>query len=153
MKEVLFVCLGNICRSPMAEAMMRDLVKKNHLEDQITVDSAGTSDWEQGNPPHPGTEGVLAEHGISTDGLVARKITPEDFKQADYIITMDHQNLADLKKMAPTGTEDKIHLAYEVDPNHSTKEIKDPWYTHRFQTTYLELLDVLPKWLQKIQAN
>ncbi len=89
MKKVLFVCLGNICRSPMAEAVFRDLVSREGLEDRIEIDSAGTGDWHIGHPPHQGTRKILNENNISTEGLVARKIKIEDLTEFDYIIAMD----------------------------------------------------------------
>ena len=87
MKKVLFVCLGNICRSPMAEGMLKALSKGDYL-----VDSAATSTLQIGNAPHPGTQEVLSELGITTEGMLARQITESDFYDFDFIIAMDHQN-------------------------------------------------------------
>ncbi len=93
MTNVLFVCLGNICRSPMAEVMFRQMVKDAHLENQITVASAAISTEEHGNPPHPGAIAELAKHGLSVGNKTSTPITKEDFDQADYIIAMDNQNI------------------------------------------------------------
>ncbi len=97
MIKVLFVCLGNICRSPMAEAVFRDLVKREGLEDKIKADSAGTGDWHIGNPPHKGTREILNENQISAEGLVARQIQSGDIEEFDYIIAMDRTNQNDIE--------------------------------------------------------
>ncbi|MGV2516491.1 UNVERIFIED_CONTAM: low molecular weight phosphotyrosine protein phosphatase, partial [Bacillus subtilis] len=89
MVHVLFVCLGNIFRSPMAEAVFSDMVKKNGLEDQINIDSAGIGAWHAGNPPHEGTEEILKEKGISTSGITARQVRESDLTDFDYVIAMD----------------------------------------------------------------
>lgn len=154
MKNILFVCLGNIARSTMAEAMFRQMVAQEQLSVQIKIDSAGTSDWEVGKRPHPGTQAQLKQHHIPFDGIVARQITPADFKWADYIITMDHQNVANLMHMAPdTASQRKIHLAYDIIPAKAGTEIADPWYTQKFDTTFAELSETLPAWLTKIKAE
>lgn len=98
MKRVLFVCLGNICRSPMAEAVFRNLVEKEGLAGQIKVDSAGTGDWHLGKPPHAGTRKLLDSQGIGYEGMKARQVKTDDYEQFDYIICMDSQNELDVKK-------------------------------------------------------
>src|SRR5690554_5601609 len=97
MIRVLFVCLGNICRSPMAEAVFRHYVEEAGLSHRIEVDSAGTGDWHIGNPPHQGTRNILRKQQISYDGIKARQVNGEDFTSFDYIIAMDEQNLQDLQ--------------------------------------------------------
>nr|WP_305069143.1 low molecular weight protein-tyrosine-phosphatase [Limosilactobacillus kribbianus] len=151
--NVLFVCLGNICRSPMAEAMFRQLVKEAGLSDQIKVDSAGLNYEEIGNGPHPGAAAVMHQHGLSTDGLIARHITNEDFERADYIICMDRMNLDELHRLAPKNAMGKIHLANEPVPGKENAEIPDPWYTHRFEDTYQSLAVALPHWLAIIRKQ
>lgn len=99
MIKVLFVCLGNICRSPMAHAYFKKIVKDKNLEDKILVDSCATSSWEVGSPVHYGTKEILDRHNISTEGMKARKITYDDF-DFDYILAMDKQNLKDLLKVS-----------------------------------------------------
>lgn len=98
--KILFVCLGNICRSPMAEAMFTAMVAQAGLANQVVVDSAATSNEEVGNPAHPGTKKILAQHGLSSQGLVSRQITTADFYESDYIICMDENNRRDLQRIA-----------------------------------------------------
>ena len=103
MVRVLFVCLGNICRSPMAEAIFRDFVVKEGLEEKIVIDSAGTGDWHIGHPPHKGTQKILKENEVSFEGIKARQVEKEDLTKFDYIIAMDNKNIADLKSFGKTG--------------------------------------------------
>lgn len=153
--NVLFVCLGNICRSPMAEAMFKQMVADAGLSDRIHVDSAATSSEEEGNSPHPGALKTMHQHHLPTAGLVSRPITGRDFAWADYIICMDNMNLYNLRQAAPAGDIDKIHLANEPVPGKENIEIPDPWYTHRFEDTYQSLATALPYWLDimKKQLN
>ncbi len=151
--KVMFVCLGNICRSPMAEAMFRQMVQKAGLSNQIQVDSAATSSEEEGNPPHPGAQKTMRQHGLDPTGLVSRPITPTDFHSADYIICMDRMNKENLLRMAPPEDRHKIFRAYEIIPGKEDTVIPDPWYTHRFEDTYQSLAEVLPRWLTKFQKE
>lgn len=145
MKKVLFVCLGNICRSPMAEALFNKTFKEKQLP--LIADSAGTSGWEAGNPAHPGTQKILREHGVASTGLISRKITRQDFITADYIIGMDEQNVRDLKQIAPAGTKEKIYLYLSIVPKIKNKTIPDPWYTGDFEETYDLITQGIPEWL------
>jgi protein-tyrosine phosphatase len=99
MINVLFVCLGNICRSPMAEAVFKHLVTREGLSDHFHIDSVGTGSYHVGNLAHHGTRRVLARHGIKCNSL-ARQLSQADLNQADYIIAMDHENLSDVQYMA-----------------------------------------------------
>lgn len=146
MKKILFVCMGNICRSPMAEAVFRDVLEKERKVN-YQVDSAATSRWEVGNPPHRGTQKILSLHHISTKGMRARQVTTEDFYEADYIIGMDQENVYDLEAMAPEGTEDKIYLYLDRVPGHAGESIPDPWYTGNFDETYELIEKGLNEWL------
>lgn len=149
--KVIFVCLDNICRSPMAEAMFKQMVTKAGLSDQITVDSAGTSDIAEGSPADSRTKAILAKHQIEDDGMIARQLLPRDFDEADYIIAMDKMNVADAKAMAPAGLANKVHGIYETTPGKEENYIVDPWITHRFDDTYYSLTESLPGWLKKFQ--
>ena len=136
MIRVMFVCLGNICRSPMAEAIFCDLIKKEQLNDKITVDSAGTGGWHIGNPPHPKTIAILKKHNISTEGLVAQQISKQDKDKIDYIIAMDEQNKQDLLQLF--GEDDSIEFAKLMDFVDETaeKDVPDPYFTGNFTYTY-----------------
>ncbi len=149
--RILFVCLGNICRSTMAEYVMRHLVAERGLEGSIQADSAGTSTEEQGNPVHPGTQRVLARHGIRCGNHRARQMTRADYDAYDLLIGMDEGNLdgmyrillgkspwgwggldrSDRAKADPQG---KVRLL--LDWSDRPRAIADPWYTHDFNTTY-----------------
>lgn len=133
--------------------MFRQLVDQAGLSQQIHVDSAGTSNEEEGNPPHPGALKTMHQHNLPTAGLVSRPITQRDFAWADYIICMDNMNLYNLKRFAPVDEIAKIHLANEVVPGHENEEIPDPWYTHRFEDTYQSLARALPLWLDQIKKQ
>lgn len=149
--KVLFVCLGNICRSPMAEGLMRQRAQEKGIE--LFVDSAATSSWEAGNPPHEGTQNVLRQAGIDFSKMHARQITEADFHTFDFIIGMDQNNLRDLQKIAPAGTEKKIHLYLSVVPDKKAMAVPDPWYTGDFQETYQLLKEGLDSWLAVLQAE
>lgn len=149
--KVLFVCLGNICRSPMAEAMFRKMITQAGLSKQVQVDSAGTSSEEEGNGPHPGALKIMKKYDLPTDGLVSRPITQQDFYDADLIIGMDDMNIRRLRNIAPASTKDKIHEAYDAVPGKRGTSIPDPWYTNRFQDTYDSLAEALPYWLKIVK--
>ncbi|MGC5325914.1 low molecular weight protein-tyrosine-phosphatase [Brevibacillus sp. SYSU BS000544] len=134
MVHVLFVCLGNICRSPMAEAVFRHLVVQAGLEKEISVDSAGTGGWHAGEPPHPGTQKVLKSKEISYETLRARQIHPTDFDQFDYIIGMDEENISNLHQM--TKGRDKVYRLLDFAPHLSERNVEDPYYTKRFDYVY-----------------
>lgn len=134
MKRVLFVCLGNICRSPMAEAVMRNMVEKRGLSDQIKVDSAATSAWHIGEPPHKGTKEKLKEYGITSSGLKGRQLTKEDFEAFDYIVGMDSSNVRNIRVMC--GQPDHPKIFRFLDLTSHKKDVPDPYYTGDFQGTY-----------------
>ena len=142
MIRVLFVCMGNICRSPMAEAVFAHLVHEAGLETKIEADSAGTGDWHVGQPPHHGTRRMLEHNGITYNGC-ARQLTSRDLDDFDYIITMDEQNLRDVNSLHVRGTQrghDKqgVNVAPLLDfaPHTHTREVPDPYFTDGFEGVY-----------------
>ncbi len=140
MIRVLFVCLGNICRSPMAEAVFRDKVEKAGLADHFEIDSAGTGGWHVGETAHQGTLDILAQHGISHDGR-SRQFTVDDLEKFDYVLVMDEQNLRDVQALArfrQTGAVIKKFLAFA--PGIPEEDVPDPYYEGGFDRVY-EMVD------------
>ena len=134
MKKILFVCHGNICRSPMAEYVMKYLVEQAQLTDQYMIASAATSTEEIGNPVYPPARRKLAEHGISCNGHAARQMTRADYQLYDLLIGMDSANLRNMTRIAGGDPEGKIRpLLYD-------KDVADPWYTGNFEATWQDVL-------------
>lgn len=154
MIHVLFVCLGNICRSPMAEAVFRDLVKREGLEDKIIIDSAGTGDWHVGNPPHQGTRKILSKNQISFEGMVARQILKEDLSKFDYIIAMDRKNEMDIIRLNKSKqNQTNILKLLDLTEEHQGKDVPDPYYTGNFDEVYQLVKQGCEKLLQKIKTE
>lgn len=139
MYKVLFVCLGNICRSPMAEFVMKDLVKKANVSQQFEIASAATSREELGNPVYPPARQELAKHGIGCFGKTARQITKEDYEYYDYIVAMDYSNVRNLERMLGPDTEHKISML--LDYTNHPGQVADPWYTGDFGATWNDVLE------------
>ena len=134
MHKILFVCHGNICRSPMAEFVMKKMVKDAGREAQFEIASAATSTEEIGNPVYPPARRILAEHGIGCAGKTARQMTRQDYDYFDQIIAMDRNNLRNLKRMFGEDTQHKISLL--MDYSHRPGNVADPWYTGDFEATW-----------------
>ncbi|SFA51192.1 protein-tyrosine phosphatase [Parageobacillus thermantarcticus] len=136
MVKVLFVCLGNICRSPMAEAIFRHLVKERGLEGEIIVDSAGTGNWHVGEPPHEGTQTILRKNQIDFSGIRARQICKEDLREFDYIIAMDAENVGNLRRLAGYDQTGFIGRLLDFVPDSEIVDVPDPYYTGNFAEVY-----------------
>jgi len=136
MIRVLFVCLGNICRSPMAEAIFRDLVKNENLSDKIEVDSGGTGGWHIGDQPHEGTRSLLNQKKISYDGILARQVKAQDWDDFDYIIAMDDQNIEDLGNIRKVNDSVVIKKLMDFVEDPEDENVPDPYYTGNFDYTY-----------------
>ncbi len=132
--NVLFVCMGNICRSPMAEAIFRDLVKKTNLSERFEIKSAGTGYWHAGERPHRGTREVLLRHGIDPNGLIAKQVTQADLDHADYIVVMDDENLAELRSHRVDRA--KLSRLLDYADNLNARDVPDPYYDGRFELVY-----------------
>lgn len=139
-KKILFVCHGNICRSPMAEFVFKRLVRRAGLEDAFEVASAATSDEEVGNPVYPLAKRTLAEHGIGCPGKTARQLTPDDYDRYDMLIGMDGANLRNMKLLFGGDPEGKLSLLLdhtpESDTKHHGRDVSDPWYTRKFNIAW-----------------
>ncbi len=128
MVNVLFVCTGNICRSPTAEGMFRSLVEREGLGDGISIDSAGTHAYHVGEPPDRRAQEAARLRGIDLSGQRGRKAGPEDFGHFDYILAMDSENHSDLMHICPPGAEGRLHLFLDFAPDLGEREVPDPYY-------------------------
>ena len=140
MIRVLFVCHGNICRSPMAEFVFKDMVQKAGLESQFFIASAATSTEEIGNPVHPGTARRLAKEGISTKGKYAVQLKTGDYPKYDFLLGMDHWNIRNMVQTLGGDPEKKVHLLLDFSQRPG-QDIADPWYTGDFAATYSDVLE------------
>ena len=135
--NVLFVCYGNICRSPMGEFILKDLVRKKGLEESFYIESAGTSREELGNPVYYAAREKLKENGIDCFGKVARQIVPEDYNKFDYILGMENSNVRDMIRVFG---DDKYNKVYRLlDFIETPGDIEDPWHTRNFDKVYEQI--------------
>lgn len=148
MTKILFVCLGNICRSPMAEFVFKDMVQKQGKLDEFLIESAATSSEEEGNPVHYGTRKKLAEVGISTEGKYARKLKKSDYEKYDYIIGMEDYNIKEILKIVGKDEQNKVYKL--LDFTNNSRDIADPWYTHNFESTYNDICEGCTELLKKL---
>ena len=148
MVKVLFICHGNICRSTMAEYVMKHLVKEAGREGEFFIDSAATSTEEIGNGVHHGTRRKLAQVGIPCGDHLARQVTWKDYESFDYIIGMDNANIRNLNRMLKNDPDGKISMM--LDYTGRPGEVADPWYTGDFEETYRDVLEGCQGLLKKL---
>ena len=149
MIKILFICHGNICRSPMAEFVMKDMVQKAGVAGDFFIASAATSTEEIGNPVHHGTRSRLAREGISTAGKYARQMTRKDYEDYDYLIGMDHWNLRNMERITGADRDGKLSLLLDYTER-AGDDIADPWYTGNFEETYNDIVEGCTALLQKL---
>lgn len=156
-KRILFVCHGNICRSPMAEFIMKRLVRRAGREEEFEVASAATSDEEVGNPVYPLAKRTLAEHGIGCPGKTARQLTPDDYAAYDMIIGMDAANLKNMQALFGGDPEGKLSLLLdhtpESDTKHHGRDVSDPWYTRKFNIAWDDINTGCTALFEKLAAD
>ena len=138
MIKILFVCHGNICRSPMAEFILKDMVKKQGMEDLFHIASAATSTEEIGNPVYPPARRKLSEHGISCEGKRARQMTRADYEKFDYLLAAEERNLINMKRITGGDPDGKMYRI--LDFSREPGNISDPWYTGDFDTAYSDIV-------------
>lgn len=128
MVKVLFVCMGNICRSPTAHGVFRDLVQREGLADRIVIDSAGTHAYHVGEAPDRRAQETARRRGVDLSDLRARRAEPDDFHSFDYVLAMDQDNYQHLARICPSGMHDRIRLYMDFAPEMRTREVPDPYY-------------------------
>ncbi len=147
--RVLFLCHGNICRSPMAEFILKALVRSYGLQDQFHIESAAVSSEEIGNPIYPPARRCLSQHGVQFDPEKrARKVTPQDYGRFDRIICMDSSNIRLLRRIIPDDPQGKVHLMMSYTG--MGRDVADPWYTGDFETTFQDILEACEAMLGQI---
>ena len=151
MVKILFVCHGNICRSPMAEFVMKDLVRKAGLEWKYEIASAATSSEELGNPVYPPARRKMAEHGLNCAGKTARRMTREDYENYDLLVGMDRMNYRNMLRICGEDPEHKIHLL--MDYTSRPGEVADPWYTGDFEETWQDVSEGCRGLLGKLEEK
>lgn len=139
MPSILFVCLGNICRSPLAEAALRAEAERLRLD--LIVDSAGTGNWHVGHPPDPRAQAVARRHGIDISGYQGRQVTPADFRRFTHVIALDHDNLANLRRLAPVDAVAELSLLLDHVPGREGQAVTDPYFGDDagFEVTWAEV--------------
>lgn len=149
MHKILFICHGNICRSPMAEFLLKDIVNKRVLADAFEIASAATSREEIGNPVHYGTRTKLAQFGISVAGKHAVQVTKRDYEHYDLLLVMDSNNIRNLRRVIGEDTQNKVHLLLDYTERKG-ESIADPWYTGDFDVTYNDIMEGLAGLLEQL---
>lgn len=151
MIRILFVCLGNICRSPMAEFVMKDLVKKAGLTEYFEIASAATSSEELGNPVYPPARRKLAEHGLDCTGKTARQLTAADYRYYDLLVGMDASNLRNMQRICGGDPQRKISLL--LDYTARPGSVADPWYTGDFEATWRDVNEGCAALLEQLKQT
>ncbi|SMC16475.1 protein-tyrosine phosphatase [Clostridium acidisoli DSM 12555] len=147
MIKIMFVCHGNICRSPMAEFVLKDIVKNRGIEKEFYISSSATSTEEIGNRVHNGTRKKLANYGISVEGKYAVQVSKSDYYKYDYFLAMDSYNIRNLLKIFGQDPENKVYKL--LDFSESPRDIADPWYTGNFDETYDDIVQGCEGFLMK----
>lgn len=148
MIKILFICHGNICRSPMAEFVLKDMVKKKGIADQFIIDSCATSREEIGNGVHYGTKRKLEEVGISVGEHRARQLTKKDYETFDYLLAMEQTNMRNMIRLLGSDPQQKMHCL--LDFSEHPRDIADPWYTGNFDVTYQDIVEGCEAFLDKV---
>lgn len=151
MINVLFICLGNICRSPMSEFILRDMVKKRGLADQFHIASAATSREEIGNPVYPPARRKLRENGIDPTGKTARQMTKKDYEEYDYILAAETYNIRSIHRI--TGGDPDNKICRLLDYSDRPRDIDDPWYTGNFDVTWDDIVEGCEAFLEYLRKN
>ncbi|HKJ53172.1 MAG TPA: low molecular weight protein-tyrosine-phosphatase [Gammaproteobacteria bacterium] len=152
--RVLFVCMGNICRSPTAHGVFQALVEKQGLGDSIRVDSAGTHSYHVGNAPDPRSQATARARGVDLSGLRARRFVSEDFLDFDYLVAMDRDNLADMLAIKPENASARAELMLDYATDRSAREIPDPYYGNDgFELVYGMIVDASGGLLRQIRGR
>ena len=151
MIKILFVCHGNICRSPMAEFVFKDMIEKEGLADYFHVESAATSTEELGNPVHYGTARILDRLGIDYSRKRARQMNKKDYQEYDYLIGMDHWNMRNMNRFADGDPDAKLFMLMSFTDRPG--EVADPWYTGNFEVTYRDVLEGCEGFLQFLREH
>ena len=136
MIKVLFVCLGNICRSPTAEGIFKKLIDDAELSNVIKVDSSGTSEWHEGGPPDKRSTAVAKSRGIDITMIKSRQAVVDDFNQFNYVIAMDRSNYEKLMLICPTGREDRLHMCLSFATSVGLTDVPDPYYDDGFDAVF-----------------
>ena len=149
--KILFICHGNICRSPMCEFVMKELVRREGLENEFVIASAATTTEEIGHDVHRGTRDVLTKHGIPFGHRRARQLTREEYADWDYIVGMDTENMEDISYIVGADTEHKVFRLMELCGER--RDVADPWYTGDFDKTYSDVVRGCRALLEKVKSE
>jgi protein-tyrosine phosphatase len=150
--SVLFVCLGNICRSPLAQGVFENKLENKKIAEKFFVDSCGTGSWHVGEKPHKGSIAIARQYGVNIENQRARDLNLSDFKKFEWIIAMDSQNLRDIESLA-SDSKARIHLLREFDTQKDSMDVPDPYYTGGFQQVFDIIDRSCDKLLERILRN